>query len=487
MKQFICWTIAGSDCSGAAGIQTDLRTFQNLGTHGCSIVTAVTSQNTDETYAIDYPSSNNIASQLNALQYDLSANAIKIGMLGQLSTIDVVYHFLKNAGKKIVLDPVMYATSGKKLFSGDIAEYLNALKKLFPLVDLITPNLHEAEILSDIELHSSQDIEKITKKILSFGAKSVLIKGGHQANDQFSQDYWSNGTESLWLSCKRQANSSHRGTGCTLSSAITACLAQGYDLKDALVIGKMYVNQGIRLANQSILLTHAGWPEHQADLPFLSHHRMNKLPQVFTDCGTNPLGLYPVVDSAAWLKILLPLGIKTIQLRIKNKQNQELENEIIQSITLAKKFNARLFINDYWELAIRHGAYGVHLGQEDLNTADIGKIQQMGLRLGISTHCYYEVARAHTFNPSYLACGPIYATTSKMMHFAPQGIANLARWRRTLNYPLVAIGGINLQRLPEILSTNISGIAMISEITKAADPVAVTEKLLTLLNQFKSC
>lgn len=126
----------------------------------------------------------------------------------------------------------------------------------------------------------------------------------------------------------------------------------------------------------------------------------------------------------------------------------------------------------------------MHLGQEDINTADIKMIFKAGLRLGISTHSYYEVARAHSLKPSYMACGPIFSTTSKMMPFVPQGLIQLKRWRRTLDYPLVAIGGINLERLPDVLMTNVDGIALISDITETQDPIARTKQLLTMMNQY---
>ena len=175
---------------------------------------------------------------------------------------------------------------------------------------------------------------------------------------------------------------------------------------------------------------------------------------------------------------------KCIQLRIKNLQGKPLEEAIKHSISLAKKYKATLFINDYWELALRFGADGVHLGQEDLPEADIDKIHQSGLYLGISTHCYYEVATAHTYSPSYIACGPIYSTTSKIMSFNPQGIEQLQRWRKTLQYPLVAIGGINLERLPKVLGAGVEGISLISAITKAEDPCEVTEQFLKIIKEY---
>lgn len=206
--------------------------------------------------------------------------------------------------------------------------------------------------------------------------------------------------------------------------------------------------------------------------------------KVFPDCGSEPLGLYPIVDNAEWLEKLLPLGVKTVQLRIKDKQGIELENEIKRAVTLARKFDTRLFINDYWDMAVACGAYGVHLGQEDLAHADIEKIHEAGLRLGVSTHCEEEIARANAVCPSYMAYGPIYLTTSKIMPFKPQGLLALKQLKQVSPYPLVAIGGINLERLPAVLETGVDGVAMISAITQADDPVAMTEKLLAVVEKF---
>jgi hydroxymethylpyrimidine kinase / phosphomethylpyrimidine kinase / thiamine-phosphate diphosphorylase len=197
---------------------------------------------------------------------------------------------------------------------------------------------------------------------------------------------------------------------------------------------------------------------------------------IFPTCGNQPIGLYPIVDSVTWLEKLLPLGITTIQLRIKNPS--QIENEIQEAVTLARKFSARLFINDFWEPAIEYQAYGVHLGQEDLDTADLEKIYRAGLRLGISTHCKAEVERALILKPSYIACGPIYPTTSKVMPFEPQGIEKLKHWKNLLPYPIVAIGGINLARMPEVAATGVDGIAVISAITGAKDPIGMTRKLM---------
>lgn len=478
----IVWTIAGSDSSAGAGIQADLHTFQQFEVHGASVITAITAQNTHQIKQIYYVSQEHINAQLSALQDELPAIAIKIGMLGHVVNIECIIQFLTNYSGFVVLDPVLIATSGRPLFFDHINKYVQRFTLLLPYIYLLTPNIAEAEILTGKKILCYQDIKEAANIILAYGVKNVLIKGGHFTDNDFSQDYWTNGSESCWLSSHRYPPKNYRGTGCIFSSAIAASLALGYNLKDALVIAKMYINQGIRLHQTTpytALPAHAGWPENEMDLPCVSNDPVKKLSLFFPDCGTTSLGLYPIVDSVEWVKKLLPIGVKTIQLRLKNKDGILLENEIKQSISLAKQYNARLFINDYWEYAIDLGAYGVHLGQEDLKTADMEKICQAGLRVGISTHCYYEVARAHFYKPSYIACGPIFATTSKVMYFAPQGIAKLKRWQRTLGtYRLVAIGGIDEEKMVEVLATGIDGVAMISAITKAKDSITTTQLLL---------
>lgn len=474
----IAWTIAGSDSGGSAGIQADLHTFKALGVHGCSVITAITAQNSVTIDDIFYLPASLVQSQLSALINDMPAKAIKFGMLGDTTIINIVRDFLHNYSGMVVLDPVLKASSGKTLFSTN----LSSLKSLFPYVDLLTPNLYEAELLLNSKLETFSDIENAASQFLSLGVKSVLLKGGHLNDVQFSQDFWTNGKESFWLSAPRIPTSGTHGTGCTLASAVTACLALGYDMKDALVIGKMYVTQAIRHAinyGQGLSsLTHRAWPENQKDLPFLSSRPITKILDPFPDCGSTNIGLYPVIDSVDWLKRLLPLGVSTIQLRIKNKSGRVLENDIQQAIQLANHYQARLFVNDYWESAIQYGAYGVHLGQDDLHSADLHALRQAGIRLGISTHCYHEIARAHTCQPSYIACGPIFPTTSKIMPFSPQGVSQLARWTRTLTYPIVAIGGINLERIASVLATHVDGIAMISAITHANNPESVAREMM---------
>jgi thiamine-phosphate pyrophosphorylase len=193
------------------------------------------------------------------------------------------------------------------------------------------------------------------------------------------------------------------------------------------------------------------------------------------------LGLYPVVDSVEWIERLLKAGVKTLQLRIKDKRDEEVGSDVIAAIELGRRFDARLFINDYWQLAIKHQAYGVHLGQEDLETTDLSAIREAGLRLGVSTHDDMEIDVALAARPSYIALGHVFPTQTKQMPSAPQGLAQLARHITRLgDYPTVAIGGISLARAPAVLGNGVGSIAVVSAITQAADWRAATEQLLQL-------
>ncbi len=194
------------------------------------------------------------------------------------------------------------------------------------------------------------------------------------------------------------------------------------------------------------------------------------------------LGLYPVVDSLLWIERLLAAAVTTIQLRIKDLADAQVEQDIAAAIELGKRYQARLFINDYWRLAIKHGAYGVHLGQEDLETTDLAAIQQAGLRLGVSTHDEHELAIAKAVRPSYIAMGHIFPTQTKQMPSSPQGLAVLKQMvDNTPDYPTVAIGGISIARVPAVLATGVGSVAVVSAITQADDWQQATAQLLHLI------
>jgi thiamine-phosphate pyrophosphorylase len=186
----------------------------------------------------------------------------------------------------------------------------------------------------------------------------------------------------------------------------------------------------------------------------------------FPKCDKTPLGIYPIVDRAYKLKTLYELGITTAQLRTKDAfEGKALEDEVIEAIKISESYNARFFLNDFWELGIKHKVYGIHLGQEDIQEADVQAILDAGIRLGISTHTPKEIDIALGFEPSYLAIGPIYVPISKKLVYDTVGTQDLKLWAKNVDYPIVAIGGISIENIEDVVKTKAaSGIAMISEI-----------------------
>lgn len=183
------------------------------------------------------------------------------------------------------------------------------------------------------------------------------------------------------------------------------------------------------------------------------------------------LGIYPVVPSVEWLKKLLPLRPKIIQIRIKNLDGEALESAIIESIEACKAYpETQLFINDFWELAIKHKAYGVHLGQEDIQDADTDAIAETGVRLGISTHGFEELDFALAYEPSYCAVGAIFPTKTKDMTGQIQGVDKLAELRQVqTDIPIVAIGGIYAHNIQSVVDTGVNSVAVVTALTESDD------------------
>ena len=181
--------------------------------------------------------------------------------------------------------------------------------------------------------------------------------------------------------------------------------------------------------------------------------------------------VYPIVDSAAWIGRLLPAGVRLVQLRIKDRSTEELRAEVCESQGLCTRSGAQLVLNDHWQLALDEGCDFVHLGQGDLDSADVPALRRAGIRIGISTHDEAELARALSFEPDYIALGPIYPTLLKVMAFGPQGLGRIGEWKRRIGaIPLIAIGGITLERLPGVLAAGADSAAVVTDIVRNPDP-----------------
>ncbi len=258
------------------------------------------------------------------------------------------------------------------------------------------------------------------------------------------------------------------------SASAAAAFARGFVAADAVVLAHMaatHFQRHRQRADESAASTNADqrFALERANLPAL-RSSSSAPPIRFAPLVQPQMGLYAVVDSAAWVQRVLDSGVRTVQLRIKDPAHPKLREEIKQAVAAASAVDAQFFINDHWQLAIEENAYGVHLGQEDLATVDLPRLAAAGVRLGISTHAYWEVCRAAALQPSYIACGPIHPTAVKAMPWIPQGNDNLAYWCALLREPVVAIAGMDFERAAQAVQRGADAVAVISGITAAHSP-----------------
>ena len=243
----IVLTIAGSDSSGGAGIQADLKTFSALGVYGASAITAITAQNTQGVHSQCALNPQIVYDQIIAVVDDLHPSLVKIGML---SNVDIVFAVVEALGKyslPIVLDPVMVSTSGHRLLSVEAQEVVK--KKLLPMSMLVTPNIPEMKALTNMPLSTNEEKEKAALYLMNYGAKAILLKGGHEESDVKADILFSNtanGIKTSIFTSETIVTSNIHGTGCTLSSAITAFMARGFCLEEAVTEAKKYITKAIR-------------------------------------------------------------------------------------------------------------------------------------------------------------------------------------------------------------------------------------------------
>ncbi len=255
-----------------------------------------------------------------------------------------------------------------------------------------------------------------------------------------------------------------------------AAINMGFIESDAKVLGKAWS----RMAQEDGGFNALKWPNRPEHFDLLPWTR-NMNPNAFPECPMR-LGLYGVMPDADWVKRMVDAQLPTVQLRFKSEDKYKIRKQIKESVKAVKDSQTLLFINDYWEQAIDAGAYGVHLGQEDMATADLDKIRSAGLRLGLSTHGYAEMAYADRFCPSYIAMGAVFPTNLKKMPTVPQGLGRLYQYAKLMNhYPLVAIGGIDQDSIRSVSRSGVGSVAVVRAITQAKDPKAAVKHLQELI------
>ena len=252
------------------------------------------------------------------------------------------------------------------------------------------------------------------------------------------------------------------------------CRMLGFVDHDAQCIMQAWQIQSERLGAFDIAL----WPTNVSDFGMSPFPRHN----AFATCPMK-LGLYVVLPNSQWVARMAQAGIPAVQLRFKSDDKAAVAKEVAASVAATQGTNTLLFINDHWEEAIAVGAYGVHLGQEDMQEAPLDKIRSAGLRLGLSTHGYKEMLLADSHSPSYIALGAVFPTTLKRMVTEPQGLGRLERYAQLMqNYPLVAIGGIDIERLTAVVKTGVGSVAVVRAITESESPEETAKSFQRFIN-----
>jgi len=454
----IIWSIAGTDSGGGAGLSADTRAAAAFGVHLCPVVAAVTAQNSQAVERVFALPVEQLQAQLDALRPDMRPKVIKTGLLGSVAAVEAVACSVdalrREAPLALVIDPVLRASSGADL--ADAALIAAYRRWLLPRADLITPNLAEARrLLGDDEAA----VPELARRLQNLGAATVCITGGDSASDpRFSLDWLSSPQASGWLALPRLQGRHNHGSGCSFASAAASALARGFVCVDAVVLAKMMTWCAMRDGQAAGLgagpvqarggfvfepqaMPLMGWDES------LTARELARWQGVFEaeQCDNEAFGLYAITDSPVRIAALAG-HVPQLQLRLKRGPGTDdagLKQAIAASLVAVEGSSSRLWVNDHWRLAA--GASGVHLGQEDVLALSADERQALldsGLRLGLSSHSLWELARARGLRPAYIACGPVWPTVSKAMPWQSQGLGNLAWWARMAGVPVLAIGGI---------------------------------------------
>jgi hydroxymethylpyrimidine kinase/phosphomethylpyrimidine kinase/thiamine-phosphate diphosphorylase len=464
------WTLGGHDPNGVAGVQADLLTARTLGVMTRTLIGSFTAQS-DRRVSLSEPVPKPwLKAQWQTLREQEKPAAIKLGLLNHRELLV----FLREALVEIpdvpvIADPVFASSSGHNFSRDTLVTAWREL--LFSRLTLLTPNIPETEQLVGYRVDDAETVVKAATELRSWGLGAILIKGGHSKSRE-PADYFDDGQRPFWLIGKR-VNRDYRGTGCTLAAGISAQLVKGLSLREAVITAHGFLQTALArsAAMESPYLQYDNRGFH---LSGLSYHSGETTSQAFAPLGK--IGFYPIVPDISWLKRLVDAGAPSIQLRMKDAPADQVLKSIREAVPYCRERGVQLFINDYWQLAIECHAFGVHLGQEDLDLLtprDLRMLQKSGLRLGISTHSYEEAARAVALRPSYIALGPIFQTTCKSMAFGPQGMERVREWKELCgDIPLVAIGGLKLEHAPTLLSYGAAGLSVITDVLAHVNPEA---------------
>ncbi|WP_322589690.1 bifunctional hydroxymethylpyrimidine kinase/phosphomethylpyrimidine kinase [Sphaerotilus sp.] len=482
MTRPIVWSVAGNDSGGGAGLSADARAAEGCTVHLCPVVAAVTAQNSLGVQRVVPVAPDVLEAQLAALATDLRPAVIKTGLIGRVDGVAVLARWLDRLDAdggprvRLVIDPVLGASAGGAAFAD--AALIDAYRtQLLPRADLVTPNRREAaRLLGQPEAVALTEVPAQAAALRALGAAAVCITGGDSPDGADALDWLDTPHARGWLALPRLDAPHTHGTGCTFATTAASAMARGFVTADALVLAKMATTAGLAVGHAA----GQGVGPVGFDAGFAADPRW--LPRLGCDTspvsGTSgpalpwPAGLYAIVDSADQATPLLAAAEPTLcalQLRIKRTSHQTLDDQafaaevraqidrtLAQAAALPEAARVVIVVNDHHALvldAVEAGtvdpaSVALHLGQEDVlalgaaGRARLAAAQARGLRLGVSSHSLWELCRAAALAPACIACGPVWATTTKDMPWHPQGLHNLRWWAVMSPVPVVGIGGL---------------------------------------------
>lgn len=523
----VLWSVAGNDSGGGAGLSADARAAEGCAVHLCPVVASITAQNSLGVARVVPVAADVLDAQLAALAADMRPSVIKTGLIGSAEGVAVLRRWLDrldaDGGSRVrlVVDPVLGASAGGAAFCDDalLAAYR---ERLLPRADLITPNRREAaRLLGVADAATLAEVPAQAAALRALGAGAVAITGGDSADGADALDWIDTPLARGWLALPRLDARHTHGTGCTFATSAAAAMARGFVTADALVLAKMATTAAIaagHAAGQGAgpVGFDAGFAGDAHRLPRLGCDEMPPGPQVVPP-ELWPSGLYAISDSFAQAAPLLdavaaaaaaadPPALCALQLRIKRAAHRDLDDaafadalqaQIGQALAALAALAALpagrrpvLVVNDHHALvldAIEAGrlpaaSIALHLGQEDVlalgatGRARLAAAQVRGLRLGLSSHSLWELARAVALRPAYVACGPVWATTTKDMPWRPQGLHNLGWWVRMAPVPVVGIGGVlSAAQIRAVAASGAADVCLVRALASRpdeAEPVA---------------
>jgi hydroxymethylpyrimidine kinase/phosphomethylpyrimidine kinase/thiamine-phosphate diphosphorylase len=458
--------VAGSDSSGGAGIQADLKAIAACGGYGASVITALTAQNTTGVRAAEPVSAAMVRAQLDAVLDDLDVRAVKTGMLATAELVVTVADALAaRPPASLVCDPVMVAKSGHSLLAPDAVAAVRG--RMLPLATLLTPNTQEAEALAGRPVRTVQEAAEAGRALRALGAAAVLVKGGHLSTPRAEDVLVTAEGVRVYQAERLDARHTH-GTGCTYAAAIATFLAFGHPLPEAVGRAKRFLTEAIRhglAVGRGIGPTDPFWdrgrPAWAAGV-----ERVGRL-HVLSHPGDGLAGL------------AAEEGADAVQVRDKGGSTTAQRVAAVRAaLAAARPRGVRVLVNDRVDVAAEAGADGVHLGRHDLTPEVARRILGEGAVVGGTANSLEEAVAWRGRPVDYLGVGPVFGTETKADPAPPLGLPGLAAVVRAVHpLPVIAIGNVTPERVGEILAAGAHGVAVSGAVARAADPRAAVRAL----------